>query len=181
MKMKKGDFIKFVVILFLAFPNLMNAQKETSTAQFSDEDLFFKRTNLVISNAEKSLEIYRDILGFSIFSRKKSAPDSYSYPVFKIPKEAEISFITLNSPTQERTLALTEVKGIELPKPGVPIMTAAVIKVGNLKKVIEKIEALGLEITEPRRAKNHEFYFVEQAFIDYDGHLIVLYELENLK
>lgn len=180
--MKKISFLKLVTVLFiLGFSSLINAQKGTTNTKFADEDLLFKRTNLLISNAEKSLEIYQNILGFSIFSRKKSAADSYSYPVFKIPKEAEIAFITLNSPTQERTLALTEVKGIELPKPGIPIMTAAVIKVGDLKKVMNKIEALGLETTEPRRAKNHEFYFVEQAFIDYDGHLIVLYELESLK
>ncbi|WP_350288892.1 VOC family protein [uncultured Croceitalea sp.] len=171
----KNNITITILLLFIAS---VKAQSD-SLIIAADKELLFKRTNLLISDATKSLEIYHDILGFSIFSRKKSSPDSYSYPVFKIPKEAEISFITLSSPSQERTLALTEVKGIALPKPGIPLMTAAVIKVGDLKNTMSKIAALGLETTEPRRAKNHEFYFIEQAFIDFDGHLIVLYELES--
>lgn len=176
-KIQKSTRFTLFLILMVSLHGL-NAQQDSLTT-VSNEGLLFKRTNLLVSDAERSLKIYHDILGFSIFSQSKSKPDSYSYPVFKIPKEAEISFITLSSPTQERTLALTEVKGIELPKPGIPLMTAAVIKVGDLKGTMEKITALELETTEPRRAKNHEFYFLEQAFIDFDGHLIVLYELET--
>jgi len=140
--------------------------------------LLYKRITLVVADIERSLTIYRDILGFSVNSIKDSDNDSYSYPVFKIPKEAKIRFATLDSPTQERTIGLTEIKGIELPKPtGGPIMTASVIKVGDLKDVIEKIKGLGLETTEPETDGNDNFTFLEQAFIDFDGHLIVLYEI----
>ncbi|MEM6700359.1 MAG: VOC family protein [Bacteroidota bacterium] len=139
--------------------------------------LLYKRVTLVVADIERSLTIYRDILGFTINYIKDSAEDSYSYPVFKIPKEAKIRFATLDSPSQERTIGLTEVTGCELPKPGAPIMSASVIKVENLEEVMKKVQALGLETTEPEMDSNDYADFKEQAFIDFDGHLIVLYEL----
>lgn len=140
--------------------------------------VYFKRTTLTVANLERSLSIYRDILGFTINYIQESEADSYSYPVFRFPKEAKLNFATLDSPSQERTLALTEVTGVPLPpKSEGIIMTASVIKVDDLKKVIGQIEALGLETTEPKIDSNDQFEFLEQAFIDYDGHLIVLYQL----
>lgn len=138
--------------------------------------LFYKRVTLVVADIERSLTIYRDILGFSINSIQDSADDSYSYPVFKIPKEARVRFATLDSPSQERTIGLTEVKGIDLPKADGPLMYASVIKVEDLPGKMAQLEALGLEITEPETDSNATFSFLEQAFIDFDGHLIVLYE-----
>ncbi len=143
--------------------------------------VLFKRTTLTVANLERSLGIYRDILGFTINYIQESEPDSYSYPVFRIPKEAKLNFATLDSPTQERTLALTEVTGVALPKQTGIIMAASVIKVDDLKKVIAQIEGLGLETTEPKMDGNEQYEFLEQAFIDYDGHLIVLYELMEKK
>ena len=139
--------------------------------------LLYKRVTLVVADIERSLQVYRDILGFQINSLTDSSDDSYSYPVFKIPKEAKIRFATLDSPSQERTLGLTEVKGCPLLAPQAPIMSASVIKVEKLSEVIEEIKALGLETTEPETDGNDQFTFLEQAFIDFDGHLIVLYEI----
>ncbi|NET37788.1 MAG: VOC family protein [Cyanothece sp. SIO1E1] len=143
----------------------------------ADEGVLFKRATILVADIDRSLEIYRDILGFEVFQISESSEDSYSYPVFKIPKEAKIRFATLSSPTQVRTLALTEVTGVELPKPSAPLMTAGVIKVDDLPAVMEKIEALGLEITEPKVDEGTDFTFREQAFIDFDGHLMVLYQI----
>jgi len=141
--------------------------------------LLYKRVTLVVADIERSLKIYRDILGFTLNSIKTSEEDSYSYPVFNIPNEAKVSFATLDSPTQERTIGLTEVKGVELPKPSGIIMTASVIKVDDLSGVIKKIQRLGLETTEPETDSNDHFTFLEQAFIDFDGHLMVLYEIQG--
>lgn len=56
-------------------------------------------------------------------------------------------------------------------------MTASVIQVDDLPNVMLKIKGLGLEITEPETDSNNHFTFLEQAFVDFDGHLIVLYEV----
>ncbi len=158
------------------------SEAETTTSTMSsstkaDEGVLFKRATILVADIDRSLEIYRDILGFEVFQISESSEDSYSYPVFKIPKEAKIRFATLSSPTQVRTLALTEVTGIELPKPSAPLMTAGVIKVDDLPAVMAKIEALGLEITAPKVDEGTDFTFREQAFIDFDGHLMVLYQI----
>ncbi len=143
-----------------------------------EQGTHYKRISIVVSDIEQSLQIYRDILGFTVHSIEDSDPDSYSYPVFQLPKEATIRFCTLDSPDQVRTLALTEVKGIELPKERHPHMSASVIRVNGIENVLSQIEGLGLSFTEPKIDTNSNGdIFKEQAFVDFDGHLIVLYEL----
>ncbi|MEX1308841.1 MAG: VOC family protein [Candidatus Sulfomarinibacteraceae bacterium] len=143
----------------------------------------FKRVTLVVSDLERSLQIYRDVLGFSLDGISDSTEASYSYPVFKIDPKAKIRFATLSAgPAQVRTMALTEVTGIDLPKPARPHMTASVIRVDDLDGTFTKIEALGLETVPPKIAERPgEFKFVERAFVDFDGHLIVLYQILPLE
>jgi len=138
---------------------------------------FYKRITLVVADIERSLKIYRDILGFTLNSLEPSDEDSYSYPVFRIPEHAKITFATLDGPEQNRTIGLTEVKGCDLPERNGIHMTASVIKVADLKVAISQIETLGLETTEPTTDSNDNFSFSEQAFVDFDGHLVVLYEI----
>ncbi len=139
--------------------------------------VLYKRITLCVSDLERSLKIYRDILGFTINYIQPSEKDSFSYPVFNIPNEADLNFATLDSPTQERTFGLTEVKGVELPKHNGIHMSASVIKVDDLDDVITKIKTLGLQTTAIKTDENEYATFIEQAFVDYDGHLIVLYQL----
>jgi catechol 2,3-dioxygenase-like lactoylglutathione lyase family enzyme len=141
----------------------------------------FKRINLCVADLDRSLAVYRDILGFSVDHIKESKDDSYSYPVFGFPKEAKLRFATLNTGTQERTLALTEVTGIELPKMPMPRMVAAVINCPAFDDVLDKARAAGLEVVEPQilpdpdgNAKGRE-----SAFVDPDGHLVVIYVLND--
>lgn len=137
-----------------------------------------KRPNLVVSDIERALTIYRDILGLTASEIGTSSPDSYSYPVFNIPDGAQIRGATLHEPGEQRVLALTELATLDLPRPSAtPHMSAVVIGVTDLVGKFEQIEALGLKTTEPKIASGADFDFVEQAFIDYDGHLIVLYEV----
>ena len=141
----------------------------------------FKRINLCVSDLDRSLTVYRDILGFTVDYQKDSKEDSYSYPVFTFPKEAKLRFATLNSETQERTFALTEVKGIDLPPMPVPRMVAAVINCPAFDEVIEKVRAAGLTVVDPQvlPAPDGTPKGREGAFIDPDGHLIVLYVLND--
>ena len=139
--------------------------------------LLYKRITLCVADLERSLTIYRDILGFTINYIEPSAEDSFSYPVFQIPKEAKLNFATLDSPTQERTFALTEIKGVPLPKQEGIKMAASVIKVDDLEGVMKKIKALGLHTTDVKTDENEYAMFNEQAFVDFDGHLTVLYQL----
>jgi len=137
-----------------------------------------KRPNLVVGDLDRSLRLYRDILGFTVFAVGESKPDSYSYPVFGFPPEARLRMATLSTKTQVRTLALTELRGAKVPPRTLPHRAAVVIEVKGIDRVIERIRAEGLRVVPATISKTPEGQtFVEQAFEDYDGHLIVLYEI----
>lgn len=151
---------------------------ESASAADTYDGAYFKRVTLVVADMDRSLAVYRDILGFDLDGISESGPDSYSYPVFKIPAEAKIRFATLSAGREQvRTLALTEVTGVELPAPRTPLPSAAVIRVADIEAVFTEIEALGLETVDGRFIDGREFDFHERAFIDPDGHLIVLYQV----
>ena len=137
-----------------------------------------KRPNLLISDIDRSLTIYRDILGLTASEPSFSGAGSYSYPVFNIPKGTPMRSITLHEPGERRVLAFTELKGFDLPAPNkAPHMSAVVIGIDDLPAAFEKIKAMGLEVTESKIAEGVEFNFIEQAFVDFDGHLIVCYQI----
>jgi catechol 2,3-dioxygenase-like lactoylglutathione lyase family enzyme len=142
-------------------------------------EVALKRVNLLVRDMQRSLAIYRDILGFRIFQCSDSSPQSFSYPVFRLPAEARLHFCTLDSATEVRALALTQVTGIELPEQASPRLSAPVIRVGNLDGIRAQLVAAGLDVVEPRRSKTAEGHeFSEMAFTDPDGHLVVLYQLD---
>jgi len=166
-----------IVILVFLFAGLVLGADEPY------EGANFKRITLVVADMDRSLEIYHDILGFQLDGIMESSGESYSYPVFRIDPEAKIRFATLSAgPDQIRTMALTEIKGMDLPKPGIPFMTATVIRVGDLDGTFKRLEELGLETVEGTVAERPgEFRFKERAFVDFDGHLIVLYQMLPLE
>ena len=136
-----------------------------------------KRPNLVVSDIPRALTIYQDILGLEASDITTSSEDSYAYPVFNIPAGARIRGVTLHEPGEQRVLALTELPDLNLERPSSsPHLSTTVIGVNNLSEKIQKIEFLGLKTTTPKFDSGPDFNFVEQAFVDFDGHLIVLYE-----
>ena len=138
-----------------------------------------KRINLCVADMERSLKVYRDILGFTVNHMKDSDSDSYSYPVFVFPKEAKLRFATLDTPTQERTLAITEVRGVTLPKLPIPHTSAVVINCINMDEVVAKVKAMGLKVVpeQPLPGPDGKPKGRETAFVDPDGHLVVLYKM----
>ena len=150
----------------------------TTHADPADVRPHVKRPNLLVADLDRSLAIYRDILGFSAGTISDSATDSYSYPVFNIPGEARMRYTYLGEPGEDRVFGLTEVKGIALPRPvDRPHLTTVVIGVTGLDGIMARLDAMGLEMTEPKTTGGTEFRFTEVAFTDPDGHLIVLYEV----
>lgn len=158
---------------------LLAAGPVRSATEPAPPEVALKRVNLLVRDMQRSLAIYRDILGFRVFNCADSSPQSFSYPVFRIPAEAKLHFCTLDSSTEVRALALTQVTGIELPPQPQPRLSAPVIRVERIDEVLTRLKAAGLEVVEPRRSRTAEGReFTELAFTDPDGHLVVLYELD---
>lgn len=144
------------------------------------DSLHLKRPCLLVADLERSLSLYRDCLGFQLDYVGKADADSYLYPVFQLPATAELRFAALSTQQEPRALALTEVKGSTLPPATTPHRGATVIRIPSLKTVLPQLKALGLRpIPASSFSTPPNLTFTEQAVADFDGHLIVLYEVQQ--
>ncbi|RMF28166.1 MAG: VOC family protein, partial [Cyanobacteria bacterium J083] len=106
--------------------------------------------------------------------------DSYLYSVFGFNQQAKLTFASLNSEDEPRAIALTEVQGITLPPPPQPQRLGLVVRVENLAETITALSKLGLKIIQANKfTVEPNLIFTEQAFEDYDGHLIILYQVRT--
>ena len=138
-----------------------------------------KRINLIVSDLDQSLGIYRDVIGMEVFEIKNSEKGSYAYKVFNLPEDADMRYASLNIGSKTRGFSLTEIKNAELPSLDGIKMTTAVIQVKGLREIYDKIIDMNLYSTEIDEDTTPEgITFAEFSFADYDGHLVVLYELK---
>jgi len=151
----------------------------SAAAETQDPSLELKRVNLVVADLDRALTIYRDVLGFSVFGISESSSTSYSYPVFNFPARAKLRFATLSTRLQPRSLALTEVRGVRLPRRPTMHLSTPVIRVGQLEAILERLRPMGVKIIAPQTSTTPEnLPFIEAAFVDFDGNLIVIYQLD---
>ncbi|WP_298477807.1 VOC family protein [uncultured Maribacter sp.] len=178
--MKKTNSNGLRLVLIAMFLLIGNVNAQSGVMVKNEQEVHLKRSSILVSDLEKSLEVYRGVLGFKVASIVESEKESYAYQVFRIPKEANMRVATLNSSDQNRIINLKEVTGISLPKPtSSPYMSTVLIKVNDLHTVMKKIKHLGLELTEEHTVKGTRLSYKEQSFVDPDGHLVALYEILN--
>ena len=138
----------------------------------------FQRANFVVADIERSLTFYRDVLGFEVAFQLGHNPESYSFPVFDIPREAMLGFCVLSLPDQPRVMALTEIGGIEIAPVPHPRRGAIVLEAADPDAVTAGARALGLEVHEEavlvtkdgRRGR-------EIGIVDFDDNLVVIYRI----
>ena len=139
-----------------------------------------KRINLIVSDLDQSLGIYRDVIGMEVLENKNSEKGSYAYKVFNLPEDAAMRYASLNIGSKTRGFSLTEIKNAELPSLDGIRMTTAVIQVNDLREIYQKIIDMNLYYTEIDEDTIPEgITFAEFSFTDYDGHLVILYELNR--
>ena len=142
----------------------------------------FKRQVLVVSSMDRALTLYRDVLGFAPDSGVNvSEATSYTYDVMDLPREARLRSAALNAGKRQiRTLLLVEVAGVPVPRlTGVRRTVTVVNANGRFETIIAAVEKLGLprkpphvlDSVDPKDGRG-----VEQAFEDWDGNVVLLYE-----
>ena len=138
----------------------------------------FQRGNSVVADLDRALTFYRDVLGFEVAYQHGHNPDSYSIPVFNIPDGAELGFCTLSTRDQVRVMALTEIKGLDLPPVPAPRRSAIVLDVADPDAIMKGARALGLTVyPEERLETNDGRIGREIAIVDFDDNLIVIYTI----
>lgn len=144
----------------------------------SDPAIRFQRANFLVTDLERSLAFYCDILGMNVCFQKESEPDSYSYDVFKIDRAAAMRFAVLDAADQPRVMALTEVVGIELPPVPAPRRAAIVLDIADIDGVVEKSKAAGLHVyEEDHLVTNDGREGREVGIVDPDDNLVVIYHI----
>lgn len=144
------------------------------------EELLIKRPCILVQDLARSLRFYQDILGFQVGYQSPAAPQSYLYTLFDLPSTAQVTFASCNTPTDERVLALTEVKNIDpaffLPQPRIALVT----QVKSVDAILPQIEALNLRVLPPNHFQTeNKLTFTEQGIYDFDNNLIMLYSCES--
>ncbi len=138
----------------------------------------FQRGNFVVSDLERALTFYRDVLGFEVAYQKGHNPESYSIPVFNIPAGAKLGFCTLSTRDQVRVMALTEIKGVPLLPVPPPRRSAIVLDVTEPDTIIVGAQALGLTVyPEERLTTNDGRTGREIGIVDFDDNLVVIYTI----
>jgi hypothetical protein len=173
----------WIVTLGLVVTPLTALAQATPTQQNSEYDgAFYKRQLYVVTDMERALTLWRDVLGLQPGEITISGPNSYSREVFNIPARAAMRFCTLSAgPNQVRTLALLEVRGVRLPpKTGIRTTGAVINANGRLETIIAAVRAKGLTVFGPRVLESAtQGNGIEQGFLDWDGNVIVLYQYPN--
>jgi hypothetical protein len=150
-----------------------------SPPQTAYDGPLYKRQLYVVTNMERALTLWRDVIGWTPGEVTTSGPQSYSREVFNIPAKARLRFTTLSAGTDQiRTLALAEVTGVRLPsKRGVRVTAAVINTRGKLDFIITRAREMGLTVFSKRPlVTTDQGTGTEQGFMDWDGNVIVLYE-----
>ncbi|AUN31193.1 VOC family protein [Niveispirillum cyanobacteriorum] len=174
--MKKLTFA-LVAVLALAAPAL--AQNQPAVADMTAYDgVHYKRATILTSDLERSLTFYRDLMGLRVEVEMPLKPTSYAYVMFNIDTKAQMRMAMLSSDTQQRTLAIIEVKGAPINIPTSPRPHSMVLESPDLPGMAARARERGLTVfkelelttVDGRKGK-------EQGMLDPDGHLVILYQL----
>lgn len=138
------------------------------------------RHSMLVADLDRSLTLYRDILGLELGRVSETSPDSYSYRFFNIEPGAMKRFAYLHGEDgRQNVLGIGEVPGLERGPADGPRTVAYVQTVADVEGVKEQVEALGLETVPPVEFMSREAGRpgMEFGVIDFDGHLILVYGL----
>lgn len=138
----------------------------------------FQRGNHVVADLPRALTFYRDVLGFDVTFILPPNPDSYSYPVFDIPRDAVMQFCVLSTDTQERVMALTEIKGIDLLPTPHPRRSAIVLEIDDPDAVMSGARALGLTVYDEEVLHTKDGRTGREiGIVDFNDNLVVIYKI----
>jgi catechol 2,3-dioxygenase-like lactoylglutathione lyase family enzyme len=138
----------------------------------------FQRGNHVVADLDRALAFYEGVLEFDVTYVLPPNPGSYSYPVFDIPRDAAMRFCVLSTETQERVMALTEIRGVELPAIPHPRRSAIVLEVADPDAVVAGARALGLMVYDEEALHTADGRTGrEVGIVDFDDNLVVIYKI----
>ena len=147
------------------------------------EGAYFKRAVFIVSNLERSLALWRDVLKFEANPvNDLTGNESYVYELMNVPVDSVARTVSFNAGDQQvRTMLLLEVPGTEsLPSDAVHRSTVVINANGRFDEIMAAVEALDLELKPSNRFVTADGdAAIEQGFVDWDGNLVLVYEIAD--
>ncbi|MDX2221831.1 MAG: VOC family protein [Rhodospirillaceae bacterium] len=175
--MTRGWMLATVLVLLT-----MAAAQPPAVAADEERYVRCKRPNLVVPDMDKALAFYVGRLGFKLAGMEDSKVDpvnNYAYKAFNFDPTKAVRQATLDSSTEQRTFAITEVKGLD-PKAVIraPSLTAMVVETKRFHALRAELIADGYTVTDWRDTSDGKGGpgILEMGVLDPGGHLIVLYQ-----
>jgi catechol 2,3-dioxygenase-like lactoylglutathione lyase family enzyme len=135
-----------------------------------------QRANFVVRDIDRALTFYRDVLGFEEAYRLGHNPESYSFAVFEIPRDATIGFSVLSAPNQPRVMALTQVQLHGLRSVPHPRRAAIVLETADPDAVVKGARELGLTVYDEEVLRTNDGRVGREiGIVDFDDNLVVIY------
>ena len=140
----------------------------------------FQRANFLVSDLDRALILYRNILGMRLDHVQESEDDSYSYDVFEINDKIQIKFALLSYSNQPRVMALTELGKDNLEKVSFPRRSAIVIEVADVDDVLAQCKENNFKTYREEHLVTHDGREGREiGIVDDDGNLTVIYKIEK--
>jgi len=147
------------------------------------EPIVLKRVPIVVSDMDKSLKLYRDILGLTVESDNMMKPDAHDERVFNVGPGGLNRSVKFNlGPEQIRAVGLFEVKGYKGKDPKAPHDHGIVFRVTRIDEIHAQAKAAGIRIVDfVDLTTNDGQKGRELTMLDPDGHLVLTYQIDAPK
>ena len=185
MNMRSAICITLVLLVAACAPGAVEnpgADVADPAGDAAYDGVYFRRGNIVVSDLERAYKIWIDLFGMQIDTENVQDADSLAYDLFNVPRTARTRFATLNAgPLQSRILGIYEVTDLPLEAQDEIRRGGVVINAnGRLDAIRAALPGLGLSmLREKTLVTVDQQVGIETGFHDWDGNLIILYELPD--
>ncbi len=160
---------------------ILTALCVSTAATADDPSIILKRVPIVVSDMEKSLKLYRDILKLTVETDKKMKPDAHDEKVFNVPAGGMTRSVKFNiTPEQIRAVGLFEVKGYKGKDPKGVHDHGIVFRTTRMDDILAQVKTGGyriidfVDLTTSGGEKGREL-----SMLDPDGHLVLVYQVDK--
>lgn len=175
---KQCGAAKWRIFLLLGFSIVLSVQAQENSDTYSG--VLIKRPAIVVTDLDRALLLFRDVLGLSVNSISTEDSDSLAYDLFNVPPGAQLRFATLDAgEIQRRTYGLLEISGVEVKAQSGLRRAGVVINAnGRWEEIRMAVNDLGLTLLrEKKLVTSDQRIGIETGFVDWDGNLIIIYQL----
>jgi len=160
--------------------------QDLSTGKLAGKTLRIKRPLLMVSNLQKSLDFYENVIGFELYAVQptydRDHADSVGHKSFNTPVNTRKRIATLNTSDELRGLTLREIPDVDFNVPQSPHIFTLLLEASDILELMDRAVAAKVEINPPTLGeipatdKSPMIRYMEFSLLDPDGYLISVFK-----